>query len=366
MYGNLGVAGMRARIIPDIVWRLRRSLLGIGRFPEPASYFGPGGLPEAEAICAEANRDLLGYIRPPKEVGFGRLLRAPERRGRRGVIVQDWVFDSPMPSGSPVNDRVRLRLYRPSNPETPRRVVIFHHPIHQQEWATWGWFLSGLIRHTAVAMMSAPHHLDRAEPGRYPGEATVNPNPARVFEALRQWCWDNRASVEALREQAGLELSAVVGFSFGAFQSLLLGSAGEIPVPIVSIASTNRYAWGLTRSPLARGLLDGMKRVGIDGERLARMTDSVQLERHVRALRGHPVFNIRGRYDRIDPPPSLDRLENALQPARSLNLPANHGGLLLCRGEIVRAMVGFLRDTGALPADDPGRSRLGEPTRTAG
>ena len=47
---------------------VRRNMRGINRFPDPYAYFGAGGVAEAEALCDEANRDLLA--RRLKRLGY--------------------------------------------------------------------------------------------------------------------------------------------------------------------------------------------------------------------------------------------------------------------------------------------------------
>jgi len=199
-----------------------------------------------------------------------------------------------------------------------------------------------------MAFMASPYHFGRTPSGQCPGEGTINPNPYRLFESLRQWAWDQKAALELLRESCGLEPSAVIGFSMGAFQSLLVASAGGLNLPIVSIASTNRYVHGLIHGALGSGILGGMALVGIDEPRLRRMVESIELERYVHRLRGRPVLYIDGIYDPVDPHPSSLRLEQALQPVRTLHLEAGHGTLVLSRRRILEEIRSFLNEIGAL------------------
>ncbi len=336
---------------------VRRNLRGINRFPDPYAYFGPGGVAEAEALCDEANRDLLAFILPPPALAARNVerTRLPRTRGR--VFVREYRFDSPLPSGDPVNDRVQVRVYRHPASRHNRRALLFHHPIYQNDWSMWAWFLAPLMEVAPVVMMAAPHHHARKNPAaRYAGEMAMNPNPARLFEAIRQWCWDHRATETLAREELGLEIGGVVGYSYGAFQSLLLASAGGIRQPIVSIASTNRYAFGLSNGVLGRGVIAGMRKVGIDLDTLYRLTDSLQLERHVAGLREHDVLYVRGLHDGVDPHPSLDRLEDALAPTESLALDAGHATLMFLRARIQGTAIEFLRRTGAL---DGGTAEVG-------
>jgi hypothetical protein len=329
--------------------RCRNRLTGLDHYPDPESYFGSGGLEEAAAICAEANRDLLSFVRPRARCDPMGLLRDETSTRRDGVRVEDWSFDSPLPSGDPANDRVQFRLYRPAGEGTPDRVVLFHHPVYQRRWAPWAWFLAPLIRRVPVAVMAAPYHFRRTGEGRFPGEGTVNPNPARLYESVRQWCWDHQATVRALEQPVGLRTVAEIGYSMGGFHLLLLASAGRIDAPLVTIAATNRYAFGLTHGISGRGLLRAMARAGIDETHLVAWTDAAQLERYVPRLRGRPTLYVRGIHDWIDPAPSLERLEQALRPTRSLTLFAGHGTLLLHRRRILGEVCDFLEEFRALP-----------------
>jgi len=327
--------------------RLPGRLRGVGRHPDPFKHFGDDGADGAEAECERINRDLGAYMRPRGDPApSGVIASTLDEPG--GLLGERILFDSPLPSGHPANDRVELRLYRAAGAPRGGPVLLFHHPVFQYNWKVWRWFVTPLIEHLPVAVMAAPYHFGRTPPGWFPGEGTINPNPLRLFEAIRQWFADQRAARRVLRRVAGMEPVATVGYSLGAFQSLLAASLGEPLLPIVSIASTNRYAWGLLRGPLARPVVGAMRQVGIDPPRLERMVSTMQLERHVSSLRGKPVLFVVGRYDEVDPHPSTARLEAALRPARSVRLPAGHASLAGFRRRIAREAVEFLRGCGAL------------------
>jgi pimeloyl-ACP methyl ester carboxylesterase len=329
------------------ILHLRNRIFGIGRHPDPHRHFGAGGIDEAEALCAPANRDLLGFIRPPAEPELKNFQREVPRR-IRGRSAETLRFDSPYPSGRPGNDRVQVRLYRPAHNDHPNRVIVFHHPIYQKRWDVWEWFLADLMDRIPVAAMAGPYHYDRVPPGEYPGESTCNPNPWKLFESVRQWAWDQLATHTALIDRCGLEPAAVVGFSIGAFQSTLAAAAGLINLPLVSIASTNRYAHGILHGAIGHGILKGMREVGIDEARLRRMTESIQLERYAPRLRDRPVLFITGAHDRVDPPPSLERLNRALRPTRSVTLRTGHATIVLHRRTVGREILTFLSGLGIL------------------
>ena len=327
--------------------RLKNRLTGVGQHKEPFRHFGPGGVLEAEAQCNDASRDLLAFVRPPDAPTAGNLAVAPVRKGRRDSGVIEIQFDSPRPSGHAMNDRVVARLISARHPRADHKALVFHHALFQRYWGLWEWFLAPFAQRFPVVMMAAPFHFERRPRGWFPGEGTVNPNPWRLYESIRQWCWDQKALMSALPDATGLDPVAVVGFSLGAFQSLLVASAGDLAnVPLVSVAATNRYAFGLRHGILGRGTLAGLRRAGIDGDRLDRMVDAVQLERYVPRLRGQPVLYIAGRHDRVDPPPSSHRLEAALAPTRSVWLHSGHGTVVFERARIAKEVFLFLEENG--------------------
>jgi pimeloyl-ACP methyl ester carboxylesterase len=326
---------------------LKNRLAGIGEHKEPFRHFGLGGVAEAEALCDEASRDLLAFVRPPDDAPARQLSLKHLPKGRMGSGVVEIRFDSPRPSGTDVNDRVVARLIPSRRPRADRMALVFHHALFQRYWGIWEWFLAPFAQRFPVVMMAAPFHFERRPVGWFPGEGTVNPNPWRLYESIRQWSWDQKALMDVLPEATGLDPVAVVGFSLGAFQSLLVAASGGIPdVPLVSVAATNRYAFGLRHGMLGQGTLTGLRRAGIDGDRLDRMVDAIQLERYVSRLRGRPVFFITGRHDRVDPPPSPHRLEAALAPTRSLWLNSGHGTVMFERARIAKEVFRFLEENG--------------------
>lgn len=329
----------------------RNRVVGLAHYPDPAAYFREESVEQVEARCLEINRDFPGYILPAEHVVPNDIEVLEEDRCER------FSFASPRPSGDAANDRVRLRLYRPRGPSRAPEgsVVLFHHPVFQRNWRVWRWFVSELVRHVPVAILASPYHFERRGSWRFAGEGTLNPNPLCLFRSLRQWMWDHEAAVSVLRNH-GLVVRGEIGFSLGAFQTILLASLGRVQVPIVSIAALNRYAWGLRNGILGRGLLKAMADVGIEGDRFSAMVDAVELERYAAHLRNHPLLYLRGDRDHVDPPPSLDRLEQALEPTRSVLFRARHATLVLIRKQVMGETLRFLHEQGVIEAD-PRRTR---------
>ena len=345
--GPYAMSNLRIRWI-RLLGRGLNAIRGFDRYGAPTSYFGPGGVAEAEALCAAANRDLFEYLRPPATFDPRNPARGPAVRRTR-FDVQSWSFDSPRPSGDLYNDRVGVRVYRRQGAQAADHVVLFHHPLYQRWHGVWEFFLGPLIEHVPVAIMAGPWHFQRSAACRFPGEGTVNPNPYRLFESLRQWCHDHHATVRLLEREARLRVVAEIGYSLGGFQILNLASAGEIDVPLVTVSSTNRYAWGLWNGVMGHNIKAGMRAVGIDYERLAEMTRELQAERHVAVLRGTPTLYVYGGHDYVDPPPSLERLREQLQPTRTLFFPkTGHAGIVFRARRVMTEVLEFLLETGAL------------------
>ena len=325
-------------------------LRGLGLVRDPLRWFGPGGVEESIALCEKANLDFRAFVHPdpaPEITGF----RSSRVTGRRGGGTVEWIeFDSPRPSGSPENDRVQLRILRPPGLATgdSSPVVLFHHAVYQTRWHPWDWLLDELTRRVPVAMMAAPYHYARIPAGQAPGAASFNSNPYCLFLAIRQWFADECAAHRLLEERCRLRPVASAGYSLGAYQTLLSGAFGFHSLPVVSIASTNRYTHALLHGSIGKDLLRGMARVGIGPDLLAQAVRSFELERWVSPLRERPILYVDGLWDRVDPPPSLDRLLDALRPSRTLRLPAGHATLLFHRRAIGKAIVEFLEETGCL------------------
>src|SRR5258706_15485487 len=107
--------------------RLKIRLTGVGEHKEPFRHFGTGGVAEAEALCDEASRDLLAFVRPPDAPTARNLALTPLRRGRSGSGLIEIRFDSPRPSGCAANDHVTARVIPSRRPRADKKALVFHH-----------------------------------------------------------------------------------------------------------------------------------------------------------------------------------------------------------------------------------------------
>jgi pimeloyl-ACP methyl ester carboxylesterase len=334
--------------IETMEWFIRTSgrMMGNGRFPEPArSFHEVGGVDAAEATLEEVHDRLLEWIRPDGAVLANlpsHLDQLTERRDEDGGL--DWSLPSLLPSGVPENDRAYARWV--GDPDrTDGRCLIFHHAVYQHQWPIWRRFLLPLAEQIPVLFVESPWHFRRKAPGERPGQRTVDPNPLNMYLAIRQWTAEQPLWLEAVRARGWRPL-AIGGFSLGGFQTLLATAADVLDLPVISIAATNRYAWGLNNGYVGEAIVQAMAAVGIDRPRLERMARSAELERYVGNI-DVPTLYIDGAWDRVDPQPSLDQLRDALNPTHAVRLPGAHGTLLLYRRRIAHEIVTFLRSIGA-------------------
>lgn len=333
--------GFRFKLTRRII-RARHWVAGLDRYKHGSVYFEPEGVGPAFALCEEANQDFLSFIKPPEEVRATEVRREESRVRRDGVQVQRWSFNSPLPSGLAINDRVQVKTFVPPDaaPNTP--MLLFHHPVYQRNWSRWEWWLTPLFKKTPVAVLAGPYHFERTPEGQFPGESAINANPARLYQAIRQWCWDHEAAVDLIQNHLGRELKADVGVSLGGFQLLALAATGRVTAPIVTVSATNHYAWGVTHGLIGTGLKRAIAQGGLDPEQFHKWTAALKMERYAESLRGHRLLYIYGGLDRVDPPPSLERLQEALRPEKVVELQAGHGTILLRRRRIAAEILDFL------------------------
>ena len=88
--------------------------MGLGWHPDPHKHFDDGGVAEAERRCAEVNRDVAAFL-PSRSASAGQpVSRANARAAVGGIEFESCYFDSPLPDGCAVNDRVEVCLCRPA------------------------------------------------------------------------------------------------------------------------------------------------------------------------------------------------------------------------------------------------------------
>jgi hypothetical protein len=321
--------GVRARLSPS--WQDRSRYFPSGE-SQPDD---PGFDEELERI----NADFPAWLDP------GPIEAPPSSVLVRGAGLL--AFPSPRSNGVPRRDLVTLKLYRsPANP--PPVVVLFHPWLFFQSWLPVDWLLAPLVERYRVAVMVAPHHLDRAAPGFVSGEGFVNPNPRRVFDGLRQWQADHQASCALLSREAGGVPVLPVGYSLGGY-GLLLARLVRPPSPAVVICVTNHFSRGIFEGNHSERLRNCIATAGFSRPRFERLTRSLHLAHWAQQIGGAGLTWIHGRHDDMEPPESLRAAREALAPERTVEVVGGHATALFDRqtivGEIVRRAEGLTAAT---------------------
>ena len=328
--------GLSSRIAANLEVAVSRGLawaVGSQRFRPAETYFEPGAPgPDDPAFFEPFDRINERFVEwlDPVEV---RPPRTQEVR-RDGDMV---FFPSPRPIGQPQVDTVALKLF--PSPDTVGDVgVLFHHWFAMTGWGGSGPLLRRLAQHCRVVAMIAPHHLMRAAAGTRSGEGFINPNPRSIFDGYRQWVADHLATLEVLRRDFGFSRIVIVGYSLGAYGTLLCRLIRP-PQPTVLINTTNNYARGVFEGRLVVPLARRSRQVGLDLDSLARATRSFHLKRWAPRISGEQLTWIYSRLDRIEPAESLSEVRDSVRPERVVEIGGGHATAVFRRRTLIAEIL---------------------------
>ncbi len=326
-----------------ILLKVRR-LAGFDVFRQPAAYFDPGELRPTNPGYFDAFDRIHDDFERWLDPGEVAAPAADEIQRRRSDVAGDLLsFPSPRPSGVAAVDRVVLRLFPPPA-GAPEVGVLFHHCLGIRSWFSTEWLMKPLARRFRVAAMVAPHHLMRSAPGMTSGEGFINPNPRSVLAGFRQWQADHRAALELLRRDHGFAATVVVGYSLGAYGTLLHRLIRP-PLPTVVLCTTNHYARGILEGSFTTGLARRKRQAGFDAANLDRATRSLHLGRWGRRISGERLTWIYARDDRIEPGDSLRAAREAIAPERLVEVGGGHATAIVHRGRLAAEVARRVAET---------------------
>jgi len=242
----------------------------------------------------------------------------------------EWSWDSPLPSGHPRNDRVRVRLHVGDRGWSAPTALILHalmsaSDIGYRRLADWfgerGW---------NAAFAHLPFHYSRVPPRTLNGQLAVSSNLIRNAETIRQGVVELRQLMRALRARGCTEFG-LVGTSFGGWIGGILASL-EADFRFVSliqpIADTDHAIWVnpgaamIRRQLLARGIARGVS------DRHAHLSAP---------LEGRPLCGadrtviVAGEHDAVSPPSVLSELARRWEGSEFLVVPQGHFGYAALR-----------------------------------
>lgn len=234
-------------------------------------------------------------------------------------------WESPLPSGFPENDRVRVRLHPSAcGPEAP--TVLLLHALMSANDSGYcriaRWFNA---RGWNAVFPHLPYHYSRTPRGYFNGELAITANLVRNAETLRQCVVELRQLMAHLRAQGCREF-AILGTSFGGWNGALL-SFLEADLRFIAlvqpIVNVEHAIWENPGSSSMRKLLQGRDIRQGETERHAHLSSPL----HGVPLAGgeHAVITA-GIYDSVSPAKELLQLKHRWPGARLLHVRQGHFG----------------------------------------
>jgi pimeloyl-ACP methyl ester carboxylesterase len=174
----------------------------------------------------------------------------PTKRSAAGASVCDGHFRSPVHSGYPDNDSVRVRRWSGSE---SKGVAIGLGGLVQLGYHWFDRLGDALAaRGVDLWMMDEPFNHRRTPQGYLPGELIAGYGPEELLAAVRQAVLDLRTLIAHIRRQ-GLRVG-LIGQSFGGWLSLLVALLEDdldFVVPLIPLCDL--VSWYRSALPLARG-----------------------------------------------------------------------------------------------------------------
>jgi hypothetical protein len=249
-------------------------------------------------------------------------------------------WDTPVPSGFPENDRVKVRLQIGRGGPSGPTVLLLHalmsaSDIGYLRVARWfnerGW---------NTVFPHLPFHYSRRPRGYINGELALTANLVRNGETLRQGVTELRQLMAILREFGCTEFG-ILGTSFGGWNGALLSfleADFRFIALIQPIANIEHAIW---QNPAAASLRRLLRSRGIqpgESERHAHLSSPL----HGLPLCGADrVLITAGVYDSVSPPAELLNLRNVWPGSKLIQVRQGHFGYRALR-ETLREIETFL------------------------
>jgi pimeloyl-ACP methyl ester carboxylesterase len=275
------------------------------------------------------------YLKTCADVPRNQFYHAPAMGGLHSEG-ETLVWDSPVRSGFPENDRPFVRLFCTPEGASAPTVLILHalmsaSDIGYRKMAAWfnarGW---------NAAFPHLPYHYSRVPKGTLNGELAITSNLVRNVESLRQGVVELRQLMTLLRGRGCREFG-ILGTSYGGWTGALLSFVEpdfRFLALVQPIVDTRAAIW---ENPAARSLRRQLERAGVDRDVACRHAH-LSSPMHGLPLCGtESVFLAAGLYDTVSPPDRLVALHERWPGSRLLIVPQGHFGYL-AHQEMLRAL----------------------------
>lgn len=321
--------------VPRMSGRLRLGWILLGISFGALNVFHPGD--------AAAQRQVPDIRQPPPREGVAwTVLPRPSGADQ---VVSLLRFPSPVLTESPRNNTVEALVYRPRDAARPMPVAILLHFFGAVNLRFEERMAAELNRRgIAVAVLTLPYHLGRAQASGQSGLEALRPDPAFLARTVAQAVLDCRRLIDYIETQSDMDANriATVGTSLGGILSSLVHAVDDRVVANASLlagADLAHIIWTSTVTTQLRGQLQAR---GVNLEGLRAAMEPVEPLTHARSDLGERMLVVRALYDDVILPEDTDKLIEAFDVAHVVALPTGHYGGALLEARLYRLVGDFL------------------------
>lgn len=294
------------------------------------------------ALTAQGQEPLPDILQPPPKNVSWTVFPRPSGADQVVSLVR---FPSPVLTESPRNNTVEVLLFRPRDAVRPIPVVILLHFFGAVNLRFEERMAAELNRRgIAVAVLTLPYHLGRAQSASASGLEALRPDPVFLARTVAQATLDCRRLIDYLETQSDLDSSriATVGTSLGGILSSLVYAVDErvkANASLLAGADIAHIIWTSTVTARLRGQLQGR---GVTLEVLRRVMQPVEPLAHARQKLGESMLVVRALYDDVILPEDTEKLVEAFGVSHVVVLPTGHYGGALLEARLYRLVGDFL------------------------
>lgn len=252
-------------------------------------------------------------------------------------------FPSPVVSGDPGNDEVRLRVILPRRRTGPVPVVVLLHFWGASDQRMERSLAGDLARQgVASALVSLPYHMERTPAGARSGERAILPDPVHLVRTMTQAVLDVRRSVDFLitRPELDRERIGLAGTSLGSIVgSLVYATEPRIETAAFMLGGIDvaHILWHSSRVVKVR---DELRKQGFTEDRLRAALTAIEPGAFLEHRRGR-TFVIGGKYDTVVPAADTQKLIDALPGCETLWLDTGHYGGVFVQRRVMKLVAEF-------------------------
>ncbi len=272
----------------------------------------------AESCTLEGLEDYVARHSAMSREEFFRM--PPASRPR--ILADRFLWESPLPSGHPENDRVCVQFYPARRTDAPT-VLILHALMSASDTGyrrVAAWFNE---RGWNAAFPHLPYHYSRRPSRTLNGELAITSDLIRNARGLRQGVVELRQLLAFLRTRGSREFG-ILGTSYGGWTGALLSfleSDLRFVALVQPIVNVEKAIW---ENPGALSMRTSLKSLGHrrgTTDRHAHLISPL----HGIPLAGRVVITA-GLYDRVSPPADLETLASRWPGSRLIHVRQGHFG----------------------------------------